>query len=231
MFFFDPMYFVVVMLPAVILVGLAQFRVQQTYKKYREVGNMAGLAGWQVAQRLLRDNGLEGVSVERIPGELTDHYDPRDKVLRLSAAVHDTASVAAMGIVAHEVGHALQDARGYAPLKIRAGLVPVANLGSQVGPWLIILGIFMNSFNLAGIGFLLFAGAALFSLVTLPVELNASSRARAMLTGGGMVSVTEAQGVSQVLSAAALTYVAALLVALLQLVYFLLRLQGLNRDD
>ena len=136
-----------------------------------------------------------------------------------------------MGIVAHEIGHALQHARGYAPMRVRAGLVPVANLGAQFGPWIIILGIFMQSFNLAGIGFLLFLGAVLFSLVTLPVELNASSRARAMLNQSGMVSVVEAQGVSQVLSAAALTYVAALMVAILQLLYFLLRLQGMNRDD
>ncbi len=231
MFFFDPVYFVVVMLPAMILVGYAQFRVKQAYAKYRKVGNMAGLAGWQVAQRLLRENGLEGVTIERIPGDLTDNYDPRTKTLNLSVAVHDTTSVASMGIVAHEVGHALQHARGYAPMRVRAGLVPVANLGAQFGPWIIILGIFMNSFNLAGIGFLLFLGAVLFSLVTLPVELNASSRARAMLTQSGMVSVVEAQGVSQVLSAAALTYVAALMVAILQLLYFLLRLQGMNRDD
>jgi Zn-dependent membrane protease YugP len=228
------MYFVF-MLPPLIFMIWAQSRVSSAYNKYSRVHNMSGLTGAQAAQTLLEHNGLRDVRIEGTKGKLTDHYDPRHKVLRLSADVARLPSVAALGIVAHEIGHAVQDKMGYAPLRIRSALVPAANLGSRFGFICVILGLILFAFNvafgetLAWVGVWLFAAAVLFALVTLPVEYNASSRARQMLQATGLVSAKEYQGASAVLSAAALTYVAALLQAVAQLLFFLFLVLGMRR--
>ncbi len=230
MFFFDPMYFVFA-LPALLLAFYAQMKVKSSYAKYLKVPNMRGINGEQAARSLLSANGLDYVNVEGIPGELTDHYDPRSKTLRLSAGVARSSSVAAVGIVAHEVGHAVQDAKAYTPLRLRAGLVPVVNLGSWLGPIIFLAGLFMQSSGLAWMGVILFGGTAVFALVTLPVELDASRRALKMLETNGLVGVQDAKGAKSVLQAAALTYVAALAQALSTLLYYALLASGMNRDN
>ncbi len=230
MFFIDPLWFVFA-LPGLIVMLWAQAKVSGTYRKYSKVPNMQGLTGAQVASRLLRDNGLDHVKVETIRGQLTDNYDPRTKVLRLSQGVYDGASVAALGIVAHEVGHAVQDASGYVPMRLRSGLVPAANLGSWMGYIFFIIGFLLRVPNLVWMGVLFFTAAVAFSLVTLPVELNASSRARKMLQGGGLVSTVEYNAASAVLSAAAWTYVGALLQAVGQLLYYVMIAVGMGRRD
>jgi len=223
------------MIPPLIFMIWAQSRVSSAYNKYSKVRNMSGMTGAQAAQTLLEYNGLRDVKVEGTKGKLTDHYDPRRKVLRLSADVARLPSVAALGIVAHEIGHAVQDKAGYAPLRIRSALVPAANLGSRFGFICVFLGLILYMFG-AGFGLdvmwagiALFAAAVLFALVTLPVEYNASNRARQMLQATGLVSAKEYQGASTVLSAAALTYVAALLQALAQLFFFLFLVLGMRR--
>ena len=236
MFFFDPLWFLI-MLPPLIFMIYAQSKVNSAFKKYSKVANSQRITGAEAAQTLLRANGLDSVKVEGVKGRLGDHYDPRKKVLRLSPAVANTPSVAALGIVAHEVGHAVQDKVGYAFLRFRTSLVPAASLGSNLGFIFVILGFVIYLFSrgsdfgpmvvLAGI--ILFAMAVLFSLVTLPVEYNASNRARQMLRSTGMVSVQEYNGASAVLSAAALTYVAAMLQAVAQLFYFVLMFMGMRR--
>ena len=229
--FFDPMYFVFA-LPALLLAFYAQFKVQTAYRKYLRVRNQRGLTGLEAARYLLSANGLGHVSVEGTRGYLSDHYDPRSKTLRLSHQVAHSESVAALGIVAHEVGHATQDAQQYVPLRLRSSLVPVVNFGSWLGPILFLIGLLMNSFRLAGLGVLFFAGAAVFALITLPVELNASRRAMQMLTSTGLVvSSSEAKGVKQVLDAAALTYVAALAQVISTLLYYVFLLTGLSREE
>ncbi len=230
MFFFDPMYFVIA-LPALLLAFYAQMKVKSSYAKYLKVPNMRGISGEQAARSLLSANGLDYVNVEGIQGELTDHYDPRSKTLRLSAGVARSSSVAAVGIVAHEVGHAVQDARAYTPLRLRAGLVPVVNLGSWLGPIIFLAGLFMQSSGLAWMGVILFGGTAVFALVTLPVELDASRRALKMLETNGLVGVQDAKGAKSVLQAAALTYVAALAQALSTLLYYTMLASGMSRDN
>jgi Zn-dependent membrane protease YugP len=196
---------------------------------------MGGMTGAEAARTLLAYNGLSEVKIEGAKGQLTDHYDPRHKVLRLSSDVARNPSVAALGIVAHEVGHAVQDNLGYAPLRVRSALVPAANLGSRFGFICVILGLILYMFgagfglNIMWIGIFLFAAAVLFALVTLPVEYDASTRARLMLKSTGLVSAREYDGASAVLSAAALTYVAALLQAIAQLFYFVLLALGMGR--
>lgn len=223
------------MLPPLIFMIWAQARVSSAYNKYSRVRNMSGLTGAQAAQTLLEHSGLRDVKIEGTKGKLTDHYDPRHKTLRLSADVARIPSVAALGIVAHEVGHAIQHKMGYAPLKLRSALIPAASLGSRLGFICVILGIILLAFNvafgetLAWVGVYLFGAAVLFALVTLPVEYNASSRARQILQATGLVSAKEYQGASAVLSAAALTYVAALLQAVAQLFFFLFLLLGMRR--
>jgi len=223
------------MLPPLILMIWAQARVSSAYNKYSKVRNMSGLTGVQAAQTLLDYNGLRQVTIEGAKGRLTDHYDPRHKVLRLSPDVARVPSVAALGIVAHEVGHAVQDNVGYAPLRIRSTLVPAANLGSRFGFICVILGLILYAFgagfglDVMWVGIGLFAAAVLFALVTLPVEYNASNHARHMLQATGLVSAQEYQGASAVLSAAALTYVAALLQAVAQLFYFVMLAMGMGR--
>lgn len=220
-FFFDPRYLIFA-LPALLLVMYAQMRVRSAYAKYSQERNSYGLTGGDAARRLLDWAGLGHIPIHVVPGELSDNYDPRQKVLNLSEGVAHNASVAAISIAAHEIGHALQDAQSYAPLRARAAIVPAANLGTQLGFVFFFIGlIFAPLHFLAWVGVGLFAVFVLFTLVTLPVELNASARARQLLTTSGIASPTEMQGVSAVLNAAALTYVAALAQAVANLLYYL----------
>lgn len=227
MFFYNSGY-LIFMLPAFILMMLAQWYVSSTYGRWSKVPNRSGLNGVEVARRLIDHGGLD-VSVEEVRGNLTDHYDPREKVLRLSAGVAQTSSVASVAIAAHELGHALQDREDYFPLRLRAALVPAVNIGSFLGWILLMLGIFLNAAGLAWLGVFVFAGGAIFALATLPVELNASARARQLLTTAGIITdEQERGGVNNVLNAAALTYVAALFTAILQLLYFASIVMGMG---
>lgn len=217
------------MLPAFILVLLAQLWVSSTYRRWSRYRNSSGLTGAEAALRLLRHGGLSNVALEGAPGQLTDHYDPRKRTLRLSAAVAQSPSVAALAIAAHEIGHAAQDREGYFPMRLRSALVPAANIGSTLGWVLIFIGLLLRSVELGWLGVLVFSGGALFALATLPVELNASARARALLAESGLISTGEEQrGVRSVLNAAAFTYVAALATALLQLFYFASLVAGMG---
>ncbi len=229
MMFWNPTYLVFA-LPALLLAFYAQFKVSSAYNKYLRVENWLGLTGLDVAQRLLQATGLPHVKLESARGRLSDHYDPRSKTLRLSQPVARGRSIAAASIVAHEVGHALQDAKGYAPLKLRAGLVPVASLGSWLGPILFFLGLFFHP-NLAWIGVGLFGLAAVFTLITLPVEFNASRRALELLRVYQLADGRQMAGAKKVLDAAALTYIAALAQALSTLLYYVFLLTGFRRRD
>ena len=228
MFFFDPRYFLFVM-PAILLMLYAQSRVKSAFNKYSQVMNHQGLTGAEVARRLLDANGLYDVSIEMVDGELTDHYDPRSRKLRLSRPVYISRSVAALGIAAHETGHALQQKVGYAPLGVRSALAPVAAVGTQFGVIMIIAGVLIQFSTLAWLGIAFFGLATVFALVTLPVEFNASSRALAMLRTNGMVDVTEYRQDKEMLNAAALTYVAGFLAALMQLLYWITLVGGNGR--
>jgi Zn-dependent membrane protease YugP len=234
MFFFDPVWFLI-MLPPFIFMIYAQVKVNSAFKKYSKVANSQRITGVEAAGVLLRANDLSNVRVEGVKSKLGDHYDPSKKVLRLSPVVANTPSVAALGIVAHEVGHAVQDKTGYAFLRFRTSLVPAANLGSTLGYIFVILGLLLVMFGtkfgmtVVWAGVFLFSLAVIFSLVTLPVEFNASNRARQMLRSTGMVSTQEYNGASAVLSAAALTYVAATLQAIAQLFYFVMIALGSRR--
>ena len=234
MFFFDPMWFLV-MLPPFIFMIYAQVKVNSAFNKYSKMANSQHVTGAEAAERLLRANDLSNIRVEGVKSKLGDHYDPGKKVLRLSPAVANTPSVAALGIVAHEVGHAVQDKTGYAFLRFRTSLVPAASLGSTLGYIFVILGLLLVMFGtkfgmtVVWAGVFLFSLAVIFSLITLPVEFNASNRARQMLRSTGMVSTEEYNGASAVLSAAALTYVAATLQAVAQLFYFVMIALGMGR--
>jgi len=208
----------ILLLPAFALSLYAQFRVSSTFKRYSTVRSGRGLTGAAGARLLLDGGGLSHVSIELTEGRLSDHYDPRSKVLRLSPDVANRDSLAALGVAAHEVGHALQDAQGYAPMRARSSLVPVASLGSNLGMILFIAGLFIGRNPLLmNLGILLFSAAVLFTLVTLPVEFNASRRALALLNSQGILVAGEVDGARKVLSAAGLTYVAAALMAIAQL--------------
>ncbi|MCL1905843.1 MAG: zinc metallopeptidase [Clostridiales bacterium] len=210
------------MLLAIIISAFAQLKVSSTYSKYAKVRSRKNMPACDAARFILDFNGLPGVRIEQIRGNLTDHYDPRAKVLRLSESVYHSASVAALGVAAHEAGHALQDQQGYMPLRLRSSLVPVASLGSRLSWVAIFLGFLLGFGGLIDLGILLFCGVLLFQLVTLPVEFDASSRALAALEGGGVLETDEISQTKKVLSAAALTYLAAVLVSLLQLARLLL---------
>jgi Zn-dependent membrane protease YugP len=227
--FWNPTYLLFA-LPALLLAFYAQMKVQSAYNKYLRVENWRGLSGSDVARHLLQATGLYNVKVEGTRGHLTDHYDPRSKTLRLSSQVANGRSIAATSIVAHEVGHALQDAHGYAPLKLRAGLVPAATLGSWLGPILFFLGIFISP-KLAWVGVGLFGLAAVFTLITLPVEFNASRRGLELLKVYQLADGRQMTAAKKVLDAAALTYVAALAQALSTLLYYVFLLTGFRRDD
>jgi Zn-dependent membrane protease YugP len=228
--FFDPLYWMLA-LPPLLLALYAQWRVQSTYRKYSQIANAYGLAGAEVARRLLDSAGLHDVAVERVPGELTDHYDPTSRTVRLSDSNYASPSVAALGVTAHEVGHAIQHQTGYGALVLRHSLVKVAGIGTMLGPWLFIGGLVINLFELALLGVVLFGAAALFAVVTLPVEFNASSRAMGLLTERGLVSDQDAGMAKRVLNAAALTYVAGAAQAVSLLLYYGLHLVGMRRSD
>jgi Zn-dependent membrane protease YugP len=221
----------IILLPAIVLAIYAQFKVQATFNKYVNVNAASGMTGAQVARRLLDENHLSDVPVELVPGTLSDHYDPRARVLRLSPEVYHGRSLASFGVAAHETGHAVQHAHAYFPLTLRNGIFPVANLGSQLGFFLFFLGfIFGGNSTMINLGIMLFSFFVFFTVLTLPVEFNASSRAMAMLTEGGILARGEEErGARKVLSAAALTYVAAALSAILQLLRMFL-LRGRNDD-
>lgn len=231
MFYFDPMYFVF-MLPGLIFMLWAQSKVRGNYSKYSQVRNSANVTGAQAARRVLDSQGLYDVQIEQVPGELSDHYDPRDRTLRLSQGVYGVPSIAAIGIAAHEAGHAIQHAKAYGPLKARTALVPAVSLGSNLGIIVLIAGFLLGITGLAWAGVALFALSTVFALVTLPVEFDASSRAKRALANYNILDQRELGGVSQVLTAAAATYVAAAVAAILQLLYWLFRLGvfGGSRD-
>lgn len=230
MFFYNFNY-LIFMAPAIILMLIAQWYVSSAYNKWSRIRNQRNITGKDAVDRLMRTARLYNVEVERVSGRLSDHYDPRTKILRLSQAVSDTPSVAALAIAAHELGHAQQDEEGYMPLKFRAALVPMVNIGSYLGWILILAGLFFNYLNLAWLGVAFFSGGAVFALATLPVELNASARARRMLTDSGLINdPIEERGVRNVLNAAALTYIAALVQAIMQLLYFVSLIGGRRRN-
>jgi Zn-dependent membrane protease YugP len=227
--FFNSSY-LLFMAPAFLLMLLTSWYVRSAYNKWSRVPSSSRLTGAQAAQRLVSSSALYGVKIEGVGGNLSDHYDPRTKTLRLSQGVANSASVAAVAIAAHELGHAMQDAEDYMPLRLRAALVPAVNIGSWLGWILIMIGLFLNQLNLAWLGVLVFSGGALFALATLPVELNASARAKQLLSETGIIqSEQERRGVNNVLNAAALTYVASLLTAILQLLYFASLIGGRRR--
>ena len=229
-YYFDPTYILIII--AAIISLIAQWRVNSAFSKYSRVAGMSGMTGAQAARMILQSNGINDVSVQRISGKLTDHYNPSTKVLNLSESVYGSTSVAAIGVAAHECGHAIQHARGYFPLSLRTALVPVANIGSQLSWVFIIVGAIL-SFNqtLITIGIIMFSAAVLFQLVTLPVEFNASARALEQLESNGILYRDEVSQTRKVLSAAALTYVAAAATAILQLLRLIILFGGRDRRD
>lgn len=219
MFFFDPLYLCMAM-PALLLGLWAQMRIRSAYGRYSRVPSGRGLSGAQAARYILDSNGLQGVSIERVGGTLTDHYDPRSKTLRLSQGVYESPSLAAVGVAAHEAGHALQDKVNYGPLRLRSVMVPAVQIGSWLGPIIFIVGLLLAFEQLAWIGLILFGATAVFALVTLPVEFDASKRAKQQLVSTGVLTPEEIGGVDKVLGAAALTYVAAALQAIASVLYY-----------
>lgn len=232
MFYFDPSY--VLILIGLLLSMAASAKVNSTYARYARVGARCGMTGAEAAKRLLNSQGIYDVTVRRVPGKLTDHYDPRNKTVNLSESVYGSTSIAAIGVAAHECGHAMQDAGGYVPLRVRGALVPVANFGAQISWPLILIGLLFSSDSssmLITLGILMFSLSVLFQLVTLPVEFNASSRAVNLLDRTGILAGQEVGQTRQVLSAAALTYVAAAAASILQLFRLLYLFGGNRRRD
>lgn len=230
MFFFDPMYFVFA-LPPMLLVLWAQAQVSGAFNKYKQVRNYQNMTGADVAAFLLRSKGLSDVRIEPVAGNLTDHYDPTSRTLRLSQDVYSVPSVASMGVAAHEVGHVVQHYTGYAPLKARSALVPAVNIGSSLGYIFFLAGIFIGMSGLVWLGVAFFSMGLLFALITLPVEFDASNRALAMLKSNGLVGVEEHSGAQAVLRAASWTYVAAVAAALGNLLYYVYIALGMSRRE
>lgn len=236
--FFDSTYIMLAVF-GLLLTGVPQLWVRSTYKKFSEIPVASGISGADVARKILAENNITDVRVESTPGELSDHYDPRDKVVRLSENIYNGRTISAVGIAAHEVGHAIQDNRGYLPMKIRAGLFPAVMTGQMLGPWLMIIGIMLRSASgfgfgdqIAIIGLVFYASVFVFQVVTLPVEINASQRAvRALASGGYLLEDEEISGSKKVLTAAAFTYIAAALYALLELAYWAWRIFGSRERD
>jgi uncharacterized protein len=220
--FFDPMYFLF-LAPGLLLSLFASWKVKSTFSHYSQVPAASGLSGAQAAAELMRRKGIHDVAVEEVQGFLSDHYDPSAKVLRLSPDVYRGRSLASLGVAAHEAGHAIQHATGYGPLKFRSWVVKPAQIGSNIGGFLCAVGVAMASTNMVWLGVVLFSAFVIFTLVTLPVEFNASNRAVAVLESEGMISRGEVDGTRAVLNAAAMTYVAGAISAIMQLVYFLMR--------
>ncbi|HAT4362988.1 TPA: zinc metallopeptidase [Clostridium perfringens] len=227
-YYIDPTY--LILIPAILISAWAQFKVSSTFNKYSTVRSINGYTGAQVARILLNDAGLQEVEIQQVPGRLSDHYDPRAKVLRLSSDVYGSTSVASIGVAAHEVGHAIQDKESYSALVFRNAIVPVVNFSSSLSWILFFIGILLSYSTLVTIGIILFSVVVLFQLVTLPVEFNASSRALKLLEARGILYDKEVDGAKKVLSAAALTYVAATLMAVLQLVR-LIAISNRNSND
>lgn len=227
-YYIDPTY--LILIPAILISAWAQFKVSSTFNKYSTVRSINGYTGAQVARILLNDAGLQEVEIQQVPGRLSDHYDPRAKVLRLSSDVYGSTSVASIGVSAHEVGHAIQDKESYSALVFRNAIVPVVNFSSSLSWILFFIGILLSYSTLVTIGIILFSVVVLFQLVTLPVEFNASSRALKLLEARGILYDKEVEGARKVLSAAALTYVAATLMAVLQLVR-LIAISNRNSND
>jgi uncharacterized protein len=227
--FFNIQYLLFVLLPAMLLMGFAQLRLRGAFAKYREIPNGRNITGAQAAAMVMRSAGISDVGIEAIPGELTDHFDPRAKVLRLSEPIYNGRSIAALSVAAHEAGHAVQQHVGYAPMTLRASLVPAANIGSRLGPLIIFGGLITQISGLAWAGVLLFGAATLFAAITLPVEYNASARARQLLEENGVVTRNEVGDVRNMLNAAALTYVASFAGALLNLLYYIMLVSGNTR--
>jgi len=231
MFYVDPMYFVIVG-PPMLLSMWAAFKVKSTFHRYNQVPAASRASGAEVARELLLRNGLD-LPVEEFAGELSDHYDPRVRKLRLSSDVYRGRSIGAIGVAAHEAGHAIQHATGYQPLRLRHAIAPIAQFGSSAWIWVIMAGFLFGSLGLVQIGIVLFVGVVAFQIVTLPVELNASSRAKQMVYDTGFISDSERGGISKVLTAAAMTYVAGALTSIATLLYYLMRagLLGGRSDD
>lgn len=230
---FDMTYLYIV-LPAIIFALIASGRVKSTFNKYSKQYSASRITGEQAAQRVLNLNGLTNTRIERIAGNLTDHYDPKENVIRLSSPVYDSTSTAAIGVACHEAGHALQYAQGYGPIKLRAAIIPATNIGSKLAMPLVIIGLLMSYYGeayltVAYVGIVFFAACVFFQLVTLPVEFNASHRALVSIEGQGMLSASELEGSRKVLRAAAMTYVAALAVSLAQLLRLIVLVSG-RRD-
>ncbi|MBI3914099.1 MAG: zinc metallopeptidase [Chloroflexi bacterium] len=232
-FFFDPLYLIFSM-PALLLGLWAQWKVQSAFNKYSRVRTISGVTGAHVARRILDSNGLRQVAVEPAEGFLTDHYDPAHRVLRLSQKVYQGNSLSAAGVAAHEAGHALQHQDGYAMLQLRTAMVPGVQVGSWLGPIIFIVGFMLAGFvgqTLAWVGLALFAAVAAFALITLPVEFDASRRAKRLLVGQGILAQQELGGINAVLDAAALTYVAAAIQAISTLIYYAFLLMGRQREE
>ena len=223
--YFDYTYLIFIV-PAMLLALWAQTKVQSTFKKYSTVISARRMTGAEAARRILDANGLYNVKINRVAGNLTDHFDPRNNTVNLSEAVYDNPSVAAIGVAAHESGHAVQHAVGYSPMKLRAAIIPVTNIGSKLAIPLVLIGILFSIYQLAYIGCIFYATLALFQLVTLPVEFNASNRALEALENTGILGSEEIRGSKKVLSAAAMTYVAALATALAQLLRLIVMVNG-----
>ena len=230
MFLYYNFDYLIFMIPAFLIMMITQIYVNSTYRKWSQVASNSRLNGAQAAQTLIRREGLPNVQIEGVRGNLTDHYDPRSKTLRLSEGVYSQASVASLAIAAHELGHALQDSDDYFPLRFRAMLIPAVNIGSYLGWIFIFIGLLLNFPGLSWIGVAVFGLGALFALATIPVEFNASSRAKQMLSESGIImGHDEQRGVNAVLNAAALTYVAALFTAIMQLLYYVSLISGRRR--
>jgi len=223
--------YLIVSLPALLLGFWAQAKIRSAYSQYSQVRTATGLTGAEVARLMLDRNGLKNIQIDQVAGTLSDHYDPSSKTLRLSQGVYNSPSVAAAGIAAHETGHAIQDATNYGPLKIRSIMVPTVRIGSWIGPIVFMAGLALSSINLAWIGIVLFSATAIFSLVTLPVEFNASARAKEWLANSGVIYSLEVEGVHKVLDAAALTYVAGALQSISTIFYYVFLLLGRSRRN
>ena len=227
--FFDPLYLLFA-IPGLIVAGLASLYVKTTFSEYSRIRASSGMTGAQAAERMLHGAGIYDVRIERVDGFLSDHYDPTNRTLRLSPGVYDSNSLSAIGVACHEAGHALQHAAGYGPLGLRSALVPVTNIASWLSYIVIIAGFIFQSGGTVMFGAILFSAVVVFSIVTLPVEWDASSRAKQLMVTAGIVSEPERDNAGKVLNAAFLTYVAAVLSSLLTLLYYLVRAAGMNRD-
>ena len=226
--YFIDYWYIVLVVPAMIIAAWAQFKVKSTFNKYAKVPNNRRVTGAYAAQAILSYYGISNVRIERVNGTLTDHFDPKTNVIRLSDGVYDSTSVAAIGVACHEAGHAAQHAEGYAPIKIRNSILPVCNIGSKLGVPLALIGLFMGAEPVIYLGIALYAGIFIFHLATLPVEINASRRAISVIDATDLLYDDEIGGAKKVLSAAAMTYVASMLVALANVLRFALRILAMN---